>query len=63
MTYKQIEACREVRLWIGQIIVPACTVAATIVATNPELRESIKAKIQQHKVKSAIKKKFKNRDN
>lgn len=23
MTYKQIEASREARLWIGQIIVPA----------------------------------------
>ena len=25
MTYKQIEASRELRLWIGQVIVPAVT--------------------------------------
>lgn len=30
MTYKQIEASREARLWIGQIIVPA---ASVVVAT------------------------------
>ena len=27
MTYKQIEASRELRLWIGQVIVPAVTMA------------------------------------
>ena len=27
MTYKQIEASRELRLWIGQVIVPAVTEA------------------------------------
>ena len=43
MTYKQIEAAREARLWIGQIIVPACTVAATTL-TIPEVREAIAAK-------------------
>ena len=32
MTYKQIEASREVRLWIGQIIVPA---ASMVVASYP----------------------------
>ena len=30
MTYKQIEASREARLWIGQIVVPA---AIGVVAT------------------------------
>ena len=43
MTYKQIEAAREVRLWIGQIIVPAATVAVTAM-TIPEVRQAIAAK-------------------
>ena len=29
MTYKQIEASRELRLWIGQVIVPAVRNAAS----------------------------------
>lgn len=37
MTYKQIEQAREIRLWIGQIIVPAITVATTML-TIPEVR-------------------------
>ena len=43
MTYKQIEASRETRLWIGQIIVPAITFAATTLAI-PEVRQAIAAK-------------------
>lgn len=43
MTYKQIEAAREIRLWIGQIIVPACTVAVTML-TIPEVRQAVAAK-------------------
>ena len=43
MTYKQIEAAREVRLWIGQIIVPAATVAVTAM-TIPEVRQAIATK-------------------
>ena len=30
MTYKQIEASREMRLWIGQVIVPAAAAAIAI---------------------------------
>ena len=30
MTYKQIEASREMRLWIGQVIVPAAVAAVAI---------------------------------
>ena len=45
MKYKHIEAAREVRLWIGQIIVPAATVAATITTlTTPEVRQAIAAR-------------------
>ena len=30
MTYKQIEASRELRLWIGQVIVPTVSVTAVV---------------------------------
>ena len=43
MKYKHIEAARELRLWIGQIIVPAATVAITIM-TIPEVRQAIATK-------------------
>ena len=42
MTYKQIEASREVRLWIGQIIVPAITIAVSTLAI-PEVRQAVAA--------------------
>lgn len=52
MTYKQIEASRELRLWIGQVIVP--TVTGAIVALQvPEVR----AKADE--LKNRIKTKFK----
>lgn len=57
MTYKQIEASRELRLWIGQVIVPAITMSAVVLA-NPDVRraaaekiESVKQKIQARKVR------------
>jgi hypothetical protein len=43
MKYKHIEAAREVRLWIGQIVVPAVTLAATTLAI-PEVRQAVAAK-------------------
>jgi hypothetical protein len=57
MTYKQIEQAREVRLWIGQIIVPAVTTVATIMYMNPELRYKAKTKFED--IKYEIKTKFK----
>lgn len=48
MTYKQIEASREVRLWIGQIIVPAVTLAATTL-TIPEVRRAVRMKAEEIK--------------
>lgn len=48
MTYKQIEASRELRLWIGQIIVPAITLAATTLAI-PEVRQAVAAKANEIK--------------
>lgn len=56
MTYKQIEASREARLWIGQIIVPAMTLAATSLAI-PEVRQAVAAKANE--VKQTIKNKRK----
>jgi hypothetical protein len=56
MTRKTIDASREVRLWIGQIIIPAMTLAATTMAI-PEVRQAVAAKANS--VKQSIEKKFK----
>ena len=48
MTYKQIEASRELRLWIGQVIVPAVTMA---LASIPEVRNAASTKLEQLKWK------------
>lgn len=45
MTYKQIEASRELRLWIGQIIVPAISVSAMLLA-NPDIRRIAAEKVE-----------------
>lgn len=57
MTYKQIEASRELRLWIGQVIVPAIGVSAMLLA-NPDVRraaaekvEGVKQKIRTRKIR------------
>lgn len=55
MTYKQIEASREMRLWIGQVIVPAAA-AAVAIASNPQTRNYVSEKYNN--VKSRIRKKF-----
>lgn len=54
MTYKQIEASREIRLWIGQVIVPAAIGIAGIVALHPELKEKAKDKFVS--IKNKLKK-------
>ena len=59
MTQKQIEAAREVRLWIGQIIVPAATVAVTAM-TIPEVRQAVAAKARE--IKENIDKKLKKKE-
>lgn len=56
MTYKQIETSREIRLWIGQIIVPAATAVATVMYMNPELRHKVTTKASE--IKNQIKAKF-----
>ena len=56
MTYKQIEASREARLWVGQILVPAVS-AAVVVLSIPEVREMVATKANQ--VKCSIENKMK----
>jgi len=49
LKYKHIEASREVRLWLGQIIIPAVLVGTIILNNNPRLRYSISRKIRKTK--------------
>ena len=58
MTYKQIEASREVRLWIGQIIVPAASVVVAILSI-PEVRKMVAKKVES--VKESIQNKTRRR--
>lgn len=48
MTRKQIDAARETRLWIGQVVVPAATAVVTVMSI-PEVRGAIAAKARQVK--------------
>lgn len=48
MTRKQIDASREARLWIGQIFVPALTLAASTLAI-PEVRQAVATKARSMK--------------
>lgn len=64
MTYKQIEAARETRLWIGQVIVPAAIGVAGLLAL-PEVRKGVAeiTKSTKNKVKNKFKKKGSKKDN
>lgn len=55
MTYKQINGAREVRLWVGQIIIPSVVLTTTIL-NNPEACKAIKNKCK--KVKESVENKF-----
>lgn len=59
-TSQKIERSREARLWIGQIIVPAITLATGIIVSNPEYRA--KATEMINNVGNSIKKKFKRKE-
>ena len=50
--YQKIEASREARLWITQVMLPAVGIAAYVIAKDPDLRE--KAKICGEKLKNKI---------
>lgn len=54
MTHKQIEAAREIRLWVGQIIVPA-SIGVMSLLTIPEVRSAVAAKAES--IKKSIQKK------
>ena len=56
MTHRQIEASREARLWISQVIVPTVGIVCTAMAI-PEVRA--KAVTTANKVKTSIKNKGK----
>lgn len=57
MTYKQIEARRETRLWITQVVVPGITLAATILAI-PGVKDYIAEKASgiKHLIREKLKK-------
>ena len=56
MSYRRIEASREARLWLGQIIIPA--VSAVVAALSiPQVREMVATKAEQ--VKCSIENKMK----
>ncbi len=56
MKYKHIEAAREARLWIKDIVVPVIGLAGATL-TIPEVRQAIAAKANE--VKKNINQKFK----
>lgn len=56
MKQKHIDAAREARLWIGQIVVPGLMVAASALSI-PEVRQAIAMKAEQ--VKYSISRKLK----
>lgn len=56
MTYKQIQAAHEARMWIKEVIVPVIT-TGVVLGSIPEVRETVKTGYQ--KAKENIRKKFK----
>lgn len=54
--YKHIEASREARLWIGQVIIPGITILGSAMLI-PEVRQRVKDTICE--IKSNFKKKLK----
>lgn len=59
MTWKQIETAREIRLWLGQIVIPLAT-ATGVVLANPNARRYICRKARG--AKEFVKSKFKHED-
>lgn len=58
MTWKQLEASRERRLWLTQVIMPTVGFVATVAIMKPELVESAKVKAKEcaDKIKTKFKK-------
>jgi hypothetical protein len=55
MSYRQIETSREIRLWIGQVFVPAVAVGIAVMS-NPNTRNWVIEK--KERMVSAVKSKF-----
>lgn len=55
MTYKQIQAAHEARMWIKEVIVPVVT-TGVVLSSIPEVRETVKSGYQKARWK--IQKKF-----
>lgn len=58
MTWKQLEAKRERRLWLTQVIMPAVGFVTTLAFMRPDLVENAKAKAKEctDKIKTKFKK-------
>jgi hypothetical protein len=56
MKQKHIDASREARLWIGQVIVPILAVTG-ILAYTPEVHNTVTNKVED--IKRSIRNKFK----
>ena len=55
MTYKQIQTSHEIRMWIGQVIVPTI-IGGIMLATNPYVRTWVGNKVYNIKLKINSKK-------
>lgn len=56
LKYKHIEACREARLWIGQVIVPAVITGTFLYRSNDNVRLFVDDKVDKIKKKKLFKK-------
>ena len=58
MTWKQLEAKRERRLWLTQVIMPAVGFVTTLAFMRPDLVENAKTKAKEctDKIKTKFKK-------
>lgn len=57
MTWKQLEATRERRLWLTQVIMPTIGFLTTVAVMRPDLVENAKVKAKEcaDKIKAKIK--------
>ena len=53
--YKDVEAARELRLWISQVVIPGVLVT-TCVFSDPQARDAVQTKIEN--VKYSVGKRF-----
>ena len=59
MTRKSLDTMREVRLWIGQIVVPGVILGASVMSI-PEVRSAVATKAKE--VKMEINRKIKRKE-